>query len=760
MYIGADSEAVTIISNTVRQINIQTRFKAEKNAWPPEQLKPFTPLLLVHYRDHRTPEEVATMAKLMHSGDFSSVTDNDQPAIKCPKSEKFERALDTSTATKEITDILAPLESKESQSRFILIEGAPGIGKSVLLKEIAYRWGKKQLLCEFDLVLLVCLRDPSLGQIKSVSELLHLFYKGDENAAKLVEACNKYLFKNCGQSLTLLLDGYDEYPKNLKENSLLADILQRKILPCCGLVVSSRPHASVCFHEEATIRVDILGFPETEREHYIKQALSDQPHKIEELTQYLHKHPFVDSICFIPLNMVILIYLYKQGISLPKTTTELYRHFICSTICRHLSLLNNPLEHNITNLTELPEPYNKIIKQLSKLSLDALNNNKLVFTLDELVLACPDIATIPGAINGFGLLQAVQHCGQYTKMMTLNFVHFTIQEFLAADYISHLSPNEELKVIAANFWSSSHLNMFSMYLSLTKAQRPSFKQFLSGGNEEIAISSEFLTKQLKCLYLYYCFNEADDYEMCNIIEQAESFSHKTVDLKWIKLTPNDMECISLFLTSSHNKEWEELNLYNCFIQDIGLNILYRRFRHSSDIIVINKLGLEDNGLTTQLSSLISEFIINCKVKELCINGNYTIGEDEAFYSMLTNPSTMLEELYMYHTKLSSKGANHLFNGLKDNSTLKKLHIHHNLITDDACNALVIALKNNSCLVELAIDKNPLSDEAIINIVQCLKVNNTLQYLWLPGFQDIKNIRRLQEIVNERRNQGCQVKLEN
>ena len=129
--------------------------------------------------------------------------------------------------------------------------------------------------------------------------------------------------------------------------------------------------------------------------------------------------------------------------------------------------MGNPLEHDITNLTELPEPYNEIIKQLSKLSLDALNNNKLVFTLNELVLACPDIATIPGAINGFGLLQAVQHCGRYTRMMTLNFVHFTIQEFLAADYISQLSPNEELKVIGENFWNSSHLNMFSMYLSLT-----------------------------------------------------------------------------------------------------------------------------------------------------------------------------------------------------------------------------------------------------------------------------------------------------
>ena len=178
--------------------------------------------------------------------------------------------------------------------------------------------------------------------------------------------------------------------------------------------MSSRPHASQHFHKQATIRVDILGFTETEQEHYIKQALLDQPHKIKELTQYLYQRPSVDSLCFIPFNMVILLSLYKQGFPLPNNTTELYHHFILSTINRHLSKLGNSLPDNITNLTDLPEPYNRIIQQLSKLSLEALNN-KLIFTIDEITAACPEIATIPGAINGFGLLQAVQHFGFYAK---------------------------------------------------------------------------------------------------------------------------------------------------------------------------------------------------------------------------------------------------------------------------------------------------------------------------------------------------------
>ena len=758
------AKAITILCNRVSHINVQTRYMADKNTWPLGQSKTFIPLLLVHYQGHRTPEQVTAMAELMCTGNIGKVAlvTGDQPAVKRPKldgDEKFQKVLDTSRTTKEIKEILAPLENSEDPC-YILIEGAPGIGKSVLLKEIAYRWGKKELLQKFELVLLVSLRDPSLKLIKSVDDLLQLFCKGDKNATKIVSACSEYLFANGGKSLTLLLDGYDEYPEDLRECSLVASILQHQVLPLCGLVVSSRPHASEHLREQATIRVDILGFTETEREHYIKQALSDQPHKIKELTQYLHQQPSVDSICFIPFNMVILLYLFKLGISLPKNSTELYHHFICSTVSRHLSKLGNPLTHNITDLTALPEPYNRIIQQLSKLSLEALNNNKLIFTLNDITAACPGIVAIPGAINGFGLLQAVQHFGLYAKTMTLHFIHFTIQEFLAAHYVSHLPPNEELKVIEEKFWSPIHFNMFSIYISLTKGQRPSFKQFLSDGNKAIAISPKFLKDQLKCLYLYRVFNEADDHVMCYTIEQAEIIRNKIISLMLTTLLSNDMECLSLFLTLSSNKEWKKLDLINCHIQDKGLNILRRILRHTSDII-INHLVLDFNGLTTQSSSLISELSVKCRVRRLWIYGNYTIAEDQQLYYMLTNPSTILEELNMSAMRLTSQGAIHLFTALMDNSTLKKLFTDFISITDDACDVITTALERNSCLVTLSMNDNPLSSKAILNIVRCLEVNNTLQHLGLPDcLQDFQqNVTSLQEVVNKKReSRGCQVKL--
>jgi len=66
-----------------------------------------------------------------------------------------------------------------------------------------------------------------------------------------------------------------------------------------------------------------------------------------------------------------------------------------------------------------------------------------VLTYDNVKAVCPDIDTFP---NGFGLLQAVQHytlCGAGSTT-SFSFLHLTIQEFLAAYYVSTLPSNEQI----------------------------------------------------------------------------------------------------------------------------------------------------------------------------------------------------------------------------------------------------------------------------------------------------------------------------
>ena len=756
-----------MLSKRVREVNIQTQLRIDEEAWPPGQPKTFTPLVLIQHQGHRNLKQSTAMAKFVGRGHIDKVVTSGNTIPKqcheLDSHQPLQEVLDTSKVTKEVAEILAPLETS-NDPQFTLIEGAPGIGKSLLLKEIAYRWAIKQVLQKFKLVLLVCLRDPAVQQMSLIDDLLQSFCKRDRRATKIASACSDYLSENNGEDLAFLFDGYDEYPEMLRKDSLIADILKRKELPHCSLIVSSRPHASVRLREQATVRVDILGFTEAEREHYIKELMKGQPQKIDELTQYLQGHSTISSLCFVPFNMVVLVYLYKQGIPLPKNSAELYDYFICLTVYRHLAKHGHHLQNSIIDLpklTDLPEPCNRIIRQLSKLSLEALNDNKLIFTLDEIKTACPDITVTPGAINGFGLLQAVEHFGLIGTTLTFNFLHFSIQEYLAAHHITNLPPNEELKIIEENFWSCVHFNMFSMYVTLTKGQRPSFKHFLCNGNKMIPISDKFLSNQLQCFRLYHCFHEAGDIDICKTIEQSIIFRSKVIDLRDTRLNAGDIECVTVFFTSSFCKEWARLNLSHCYIQDHGLHILHHGLLHCIDIS-IDKLWLSFNGLTAQSSSLVSDIIVQCKVKALWIEGNYTIEKNRQLYSMLTNSSAKLEQLFMSNAKLSSKGAIHLFGALMNNNRLKQLYINHNSITDDACDAITTALQRNSCLVTLFMYNNPLTGEGMVNIVNGLKGNNTLEWLRLPRCchgNTKKRITSLQEDINKNReSQGYQAKL--
>ena len=340
-HIGAD--AVSILSEMVSECNVRERLNTEKKPWPPDQPKDFIPLVLIHHHGKYTTKETTEIAQLIQTSDIDEVTSlasNQSVHRNYPKLDSHEALhrvpLDRSTVTEELTKILAPLEQSKSP-QFVLIEGAPGIGKSVLLKEIAYRWGKKQVLKMFKLVLLNCLHDPTIQQAVSVSDLLKRFCEGNRRAAQIAAACHDHLSENGGKDLVFLFDGFDELQAELQEDSLIAKILDRELLPKCTLIVSSRPHVTAHLREKATVRIDILGFSVVQRNQFIQQALEEQPQKSKELIQYLEDHITISSLCAVPFNIVVLLYLYKLEIPLPNNSTELYNRFICQTIYRYLA---------------------------------------------------------------------------------------------------------------------------------------------------------------------------------------------------------------------------------------------------------------------------------------------------------------------------------------------------------------------------------------------------------------------------------------
>ena len=196
------------LSSNIKAVYKATRFSVVKDTWPPEQPNEFTPLVLLHHEDEHSMEHVTAINKALNTGaidDVISVT-SFEPLVKRPRlygHDELGEVLKASKTTTDVSQILAPLEIND-KPQTILIEGAPGIGKTILLKHIAFGWAEQGMLQTYELVLLVHLRDPTVQKMSSLKELFQYFCKhnmeGDE-----VAICIKHISSNQGKTLTFCL---------------------------------------------------------------------------------------------------------------------------------------------------------------------------------------------------------------------------------------------------------------------------------------------------------------------------------------------------------------------------------------------------------------------------------------------------------------------------------------------------------------------------------------------------------------------------
>lgn len=204
----------------MREIYKQIHLRLEEDTWPPMQPKTFIPIVLIQYNGQHNLRQSVIMTEFIKRGQFDKVVletnSNTISNHKHLKPDTLKEVLDTCKITKEVEEILAPMETN-NDPQFILIEGAPGIGKSTLLKEIAYHWGIQKALKKFRLVLFVSLRDPAVQKMSSITDLLKSFCKGNIKTEKIISACDDHLFYNKGKDLAFLFDGYDEYPDTFRK---------------------------------------------------------------------------------------------------------------------------------------------------------------------------------------------------------------------------------------------------------------------------------------------------------------------------------------------------------------------------------------------------------------------------------------------------------------------------------------------------------------------------------------------------------------
>ena len=453
-----------------------------------------------------------------------------------------EEFLKCNNIIKNIGDIF-----RSTNSKIVLIEGAAGIGKTYLCKEIAYQWSQEKLLTEKKLLFLLPLWKQEIQSLNTVKALVA--YSCKQANDERIKSITEYLLGTKGESLVLLMDGYDEFSGKLPYDHFINDIIRHIHLPKCMIVITSRSSACRSLYNLAESRIEILGFTENDRQKYINQALKDSPPNIEKVKHYFSSHLTISSLCYIPLNMVIFLHLFNRN-DCPNTYTELYTKLVESTVKYHVQKSGQPCE-KLQTLTDT------IILNLGRFSYNILCKDQIIFSLDQIEDACPDIvAQIPGALkDGFGLLQVSEHFGAVgpEKTFTVTFSHSSIRDCLAALYIKSLSDDKQFNLLKGTFWNEKYLNTWIMFVGLTQGRTIAFKTFLSGkpsirpsrDSEHLNISAEIMNDKIKCLHLFQCFKEANDTDMYRRV--GESLENDQIDLSGKTLSPNHVNTLAFFL---------------------------------------------------------------------------------------------------------------------------------------------------------------------------------------------------------------------
>ena len=366
-------------------------------------------------------------------------------------------------------------------ARTVLIEGAPGIGKTTLLWQLCHQWADGELLQQWELVILVQLRDETTRTAQCLSDLL---YHPRQN---IREAICQEIEEREGENVLLIFDGYDELSDDQRTDSIFIRLLRRQCreLRKATVVVSSRPFATKTlphqFKDSLDQHVEIVGFNEQDIETYLTSACQDNPDMLRDLKSYISTQAFISSVLYNPLHCTIVTELYLQywqrgekGFA-PSTLTQLYEALV-------LNLLRRQLDSDIDDLSELPSDVSHQLNQLGELAARGIEQRKYIFD------------NVPS--DTLGLMHSVKQLHDYrpNHPISHSFTHLTLQEFLAGRYWSQLPPQQLTELLQRQdlFPIQQYLEGMHYYSSRDRVTHWSVLLFLAGLT---TIPTELITPQ-------------------------------------------------------------------------------------------------------------------------------------------------------------------------------------------------------------------------------------------------------------------------
>ena len=381
-----------------------------------------------------------------------------------------------------------------SGGKLVLLEGPPGSGKSTVSRQLCRDWAVCELGTEFDLVVLVPLRELRKKEKVELVDLLRAAYGLPDGVVECIEAVD-------GNGVLFILDGYDEI-KSQKEG-VIEKLLRKSYLQHSSVIVTSRGIAAKSLYDKQHLdqRFVIQGLKKDQIPVFVRyyfRGSEANATEVQSLLDRLDADPRLIAACSNTLALSIVCYLHSQQEIIPSTMAGLYGRFLTITLREFVRRSPEPVQ-----LPEIFQKYNRmnILRDLpsilrpgspfshlgavAELALEGILQDKFVFeSSDEMVPKFPE------GFDGYGLLDSTvitDDFGLETKLYRLDFMHLTLQEFMAALLVASWTPENQ-----TTFWKEHFalqydghvlsedrfLTMFTFYCGLSGLEHKDVRNHL------------------------------------------------------------------------------------------------------------------------------------------------------------------------------------------------------------------------------------------------------------------------------------------
>ena len=346
------------------------------------------------------------------------------------------------------------------------------------------------------------------------------------------------------------------------------------------------------------------------------------------------------------------------------------------------------------------------------------------------------------------------HDQMTTPLLLSNHMIHNASHDLPSMNLTNRSHDHIMKSSAAYFTTSTSKQVNSNIDSqVTSEKMTGPSQQGSTSDQRISntrtISQDVLKDQMKVLYLFQCFQEAQDNELCEVL--SKSFDSGEIDISENRLLPHQVVSLGFFLSRSHRK-WNKLDLSECYIGDRGMSIIHQYLcGDKTNEQEIAEINLGHNDLTGASSHLIADIICHLKPHTLWSQHNNITNVRDISTAIINNSTVKvlvmwkngltaqeavaisdmmiyLERLHINDNYLGDHGAELLSEGITNSKTLRVLQICYNRIGPSGTTAIANALTINTSLQQLHISNNNIGPSGTTAIANALAINTSLQQL--------------------------------